>query len=212
MVQQSTIAMTRKTELVRILDVFGKRYTKLANSEKCVDKESMKMAAELEQKKRAMINLTLKLEGLQEELQTYKELPSILKQCQIDNEQTKEELRKMKAKYQQVTDSLVYHTGLRKDLSKECFHRLKENEKLKHDMELLRIKLHESLEKAQPSRQAVESVLLQEEKQRVILITKQKDEYKAEVERLKQEVIVITRECDQLSLWLIKWNNIQQVD
>jgi hypothetical protein len=34
---------------------------------------------------------------------------------------------------------LVYHTSLKKDLNKEFFHMHKENEGLKHQMELLRI-------------------------------------------------------------------------
>ena len=39
---------------------------------------------------------------------------------------------------------------------------------------------------------------MQEEKQQVILITKEKDDFKAEVERLIQEVIVITGERNHL--------------
>ena len=104
--------MTRETELVRTLDIFGRKYTILANSKKCVEKENVKTATDLEKRKCAWVNLTLETEGLQEELQTYKELPSTLKQCQLDYEQTKEELCKLKAEYQQATDSLVYYTKL----------------------------------------------------------------------------------------------------
>jgi hypothetical protein len=106
-VQQSTTALSKETELIRTLDVFGKPYTFLANSKKRVEEEKMKMVAALELKKRAFVNLTLETEGLQEELQTYKELPSTLKQRQLDNDQLKEELHKLKAEYQKVTDSLV---------------------------------------------------------------------------------------------------------
>ena len=68
MFQQATITLSRETELVRTLDLFCKRYTLLANSKKCVDEENVKMAADLEQKKRALVNLTLETEGLPEEL------------------------------------------------------------------------------------------------------------------------------------------------
>ena len=99
MFQQATITLSRETELVRTLDLFGKRYTLLANSKKHVDEESVKMAVDLEQMKRVFVNLTLETEGLREELQTYKEMPSIFKQRQLDNKQTKEELCKLKANY-----------------------------------------------------------------------------------------------------------------
>ena len=42
--------------------------------------------------------------------------------------------------------------------------------------------------------------MVQEEKQKVILITKEKDDFKAEVERFIQEVIVITSERDNLKV------------
>jgi uncharacterized protein YxeA len=98
-VQQSTTALSKETESIRSLDIFGKRYTFLANSKKRVEEEKMKMVADLELKKRAFVNLTLETEGLREELQTYKELPSTLKKRQLDNDQLKEELHKLKAKY-----------------------------------------------------------------------------------------------------------------
>ena len=139
MFQQATITLSRETELVRTLDLFGKRYTLLANSKKRVDEESVKMAVDLEQMKRVFVNLTLETEGLREELQTYKEMPSIFKQRQLDNKQTKEELCKLKANYQKATNSLVYYTKLKKDLNIDSFNLHKENEKLLHDMELLRI-------------------------------------------------------------------------
>ena len=141
-VQQATTAMSRETELVQILDVFGKKYTFLANSKKHMEEENVKMAVDLELKKRALVNLTLEIERLREELQTYKELPSTLKQRQLDNEQMKEELHKLKADYQKATDSLVYHTKFKKDLNKEFFYEHKKKEKLKHEMELLRIQHH----------------------------------------------------------------------
>ena len=60
----------------------------------------------------------------------------------------KEELHKLKADYQKATDSLVYHTKFKKDLNKEFFYEHKKKEKLKHEMELLRIQHHKSLQKA----------------------------------------------------------------
>ena len=68
MVQQATTAMSRETELVQILDVFGKKYTFLANSKKHMEEENVKMAVDLELKKRALVNLTLEIERLREEL------------------------------------------------------------------------------------------------------------------------------------------------
>ena len=185
MVQQATTTLSREMELVQTLNIFGKRYTFLANSKNRVEEENVKMAADLELKRCALINLTLETEGLREELQTYKELPSILKQRQLDKNQMKEELHKLKADYQKATDSLVYHTKLKKDLNKDFFQLHKEKEKLLHDMELLRIQHHESLQRAQSTRQTTESVMLQEKEQQVILITKKKDECKAAMERLK---------------------------
>jgi hypothetical protein len=38
-----------------------------------------------------------------------------------------------------VTDTLVYQTRLKKDLNQEFFHIHKENEKLKHQIELTKI-------------------------------------------------------------------------
>jgi hypothetical protein len=167
--------LNKKIELIQILDVFGKRYTFLANSKKRVEEEKVKMAADLELKKHVFVNLTLETEELKEELKVYKELPSTLKQRQLDNDQLKEELYKLKAEY---------HTGLKKDLNKEFFHIHKENEKLKHQMELLRIKHHASLQEAQSNRQIVELGMLQEKEKQVILITKERDEYQAKVEQL----------------------------
>jgi hypothetical protein len=41
------------------------------------------LTADVERNKRAMLSMTLELEGMKEELQTYKELSSTLKQGQI---------------------------------------------------------------------------------------------------------------------------------
>jgi hypothetical protein len=87
-----------------------------------------------------------------------------------------------------VTDSLVYHIGLKKYLNKEFFHIHKENETLKHQMELLRIQHHASLQEAQSNQQTAELRMLQETEQQVILITKERDEYQTRVEQLSQEV------------------------
>jgi predicted nucleic acid-binding Zn-ribbon protein len=156
-----------------VIEVFGKRYTLLADSKKRVEEEKVKIAVELELRKRAFVNLTLEMEELKEELTVYKELPSTLKQRQLDNDQLKEELHKLQAEYQKITDSLVYHTSLKKDLNKEFFHMHKENEGLKHQMELLRIRHHENLQEVRSTRQSAESGMLQKREQQVMLITKE---------------------------------------
>jgi hypothetical protein len=186
--QQLSHSGSKKSELCRVIEVFGKRYTLLADSKKRVEEEKVKIAAELELRKRAFVNLTLEMEELKEELTVYKELPSTLKQRQLDNDQLKEELHKLQAEYKKVTDSLVYHTSLKKDLNKEFFHIHKENEGLKHQMELLRIRHHENLQEVQSTRQSTESGMLQEREQQVILFTKERDEVQARVEVLSQQV------------------------
>jgi hypothetical protein len=158
MAQQLSHSGSKESEACRVIEVFGKRYTLLANSKKRVEEEKVKIAAELE---------------LREEFKVYKELPSTLKQRQLDNDQLKEELHKLQAEYQKVTDSLVYHTSLKKDLNKEFFHMHKENEGLKHQTELLRIRHHENLQEVQSTRQSAETGMLQEREQQVILVTKE---------------------------------------
>jgi hypothetical protein len=150
MAQQLSHSGSKESEACRVIEVFGKRYTLLANSKKRVEEEKVKIAAELE---------------LREEFKVYKELPSTLKQRQLDNDQLKEELHKLQAEYQKVTDSLVYHTSLKKDLNKEFFHMHKENEGLKHQTELLRIRHHENLQEVQSTRQSAETGMLQEREQ-----------------------------------------------
>ena len=130
--------------MIRTLDIFGKRYTKLADSKKRVEEEKMSLVAELELRKRNVVNLTVELEGLKALLQIYKELPSTLKQRQIDNTRQQEELHKLKAEYQEATESLVRLTSLKKDLSQECVFQRKENERLKMDVDQLKIKLHKA--------------------------------------------------------------------
>jgi hypothetical protein len=186
--QQTSHSVSKESELCKVIEIFGKRYTLLANSKKRLEEEKVKMAAELELRKRAFVNLTLETKELKEELKVYKELPSTLKQRQLDNDQLREELHKLKVEYKKVIDSLVYHTGLKKDLNKEFFHIHKENEKLKHQMELLKIRHHENLQEAQSNRQTAELGMLQEKEQQVILITKERDKYRARVEQLNREV------------------------
>jgi hypothetical protein len=200
--QQISHSVSKESELCRVIEVFGKRYTLLADSKKRVEEEKVKMAADLELRKRAFVNLTLEMEELKEELKVYKELPSTLKQLQLDNDHPKEELHKLQVEYQEVTDSLVYHTSMKKDLNKEFFHIHKENERLKHQMELLKIRHHENLQEAQSNRQTTELGMLQEKEQQVILITKERDEYQARVEALSQQA---TSQFDRFQTLI--WNH-----
>jgi hypothetical protein len=200
--QQISHSVSKESELCRVIEVFGKRYTLLADSKKRVEEEKVKMAAELELRKRAFVNLTLEMEELKEKLKVYKELPSTLKQRQLDNDHLKEELHKLQAEYKKVTDSLVYHMSLKEDLNKEFFHIYKENERLKHQMELLKIRHHENLQEAQSNRQTVELGMLQEKEQQVILITKERDEYQAHVEALSQQA---TSQFDRFQTLI--WNH-----
>jgi hypothetical protein len=200
--QQLSYSGSKESEACRVIEVFGKRYTLLANSKKRVEEEKVKIAAELELRKRAFVNLTLEMEELREEFKVYKELPSTLKQCQLDNDQLKEELHKLQAEYQKVTDSLVYHTSLKKDLNKEFFHMHKENEGLKHQMELLRIRHHENLQEVWSTRQSAETRMLQEREQQVILVTKERDEVQARVEVLSRQV---TSQFDRFQTLI--WNH-----
>jgi hypothetical protein len=200
--QQTSHSVSKESELCRVIEVFGKRYMLLADSKKRVEEEKVKMAADLELRKCAFVNLTLEMEELKEELKIYKELPSTLKQHQLDNDHLKEELHKLQVEYQKVTETLVYHTSLKKDLNKEFFHIHKENERLKHQMELLKIRHHENLQEAQSNRQTAELGMLQEKEQQVILITKERDEYQARVEALSQQV---TNQFDRFQTLI--WNH-----
>jgi hypothetical protein len=67
----------------------------------------------------------------------------------------------------------VYQTGLKKDLNQEFFHMHKENEKLKHQIELLKIQHHENLQTARSNRQLTpaDQERLQQQQKEVILIT-----------------------------------------
>jgi uncharacterized protein YxeA len=93
--QQISHSGSKESELCRVIKVFGKRYTLLADSKKRIEEEKVKIAAELELRKRAFVNLTLEMEELREEFKVYKELPSTLKQRQLDNDQLKGELHKL---------------------------------------------------------------------------------------------------------------------
>jgi uncharacterized protein YxeA len=95
--QQLSHSGNKESEAYRVIEVFGKRYTLLANSKNRVEEEKVKIAAELELRKRAFVNLTLEMEELREEFKVYKELPSTLKQRQLDNDQLKGELHKLQA-------------------------------------------------------------------------------------------------------------------
>ena len=147
----SMTGLTKETELIQTLDIFSKKYTKLAGSKKRVEEKKVKLAAELEIRKSVVVNLTMELEELKEELQTYKKLPSTLKLRQLDNARMQEELCKTKVEYQEAIESLVRLTSLKRDLSQECVFKCKENEKLKVDVEKLRIKLHEACHTAELS-------------------------------------------------------------
>jgi hypothetical protein len=46
-------------------------------------------------------------------------LSPILKQRQLDQEKLQEELQKLKAEYRIAMDSLIYHTGHKRDLNRE---------------------------------------------------------------------------------------------
>jgi hypothetical protein len=93
--QQISHSGSKESELCRVIEVFGKRYTLLADSKKRIEEEKIKIAAELELRKLAFVNLTLEMEELREEFKVYKELPSTLKQRQVDNDQLKGELHKL---------------------------------------------------------------------------------------------------------------------
>jgi hypothetical protein len=171
--QSNGALLSRESAVYRAMELSTQRVKKLVADKKKWSEEKVQLTADVERNKRAMLSMTLEMEGMKEELQTYKELPSTLKQRQIDQAQLKEELEKLKAEYRKVTDTLVYHTGLKKDLNQEFFHMHKEHEKLKHQIELLKIQHHENLQTARSNRQLTpaDQERLQQQQKEVILIT-----------------------------------------
>jgi hypothetical protein len=84
----------------------------------------------------------------------------------------------------------VYQTGLKKDLNQEFFHMHKENEKLKHQIELLKIQHHENLQTARSNRQLTpaDQERLQQQQKEVILITNERDELKDMITKAEQHM------------------------
>jgi hypothetical protein len=111
------------------------------------------LTAEVERHKRSMIHMTLETERIWEELQSCKESPSPVQQRQIDQEKLQEEFQKLKTEYKIATDSLVYHTCNSRDLNRELLCLYRENEAVKHQMELMRIQHHNNLQEAQSTQQ-----------------------------------------------------------
>jgi hypothetical protein len=188
--QSSGTLLSRESAVYRAMELSTQRVKKLVADKKKWSEEKVQLTADVERNKRAMLSMTLEMEGMKEELQTYKELPSTLKQRQIDHAQLKEELEKLKAEYQKVTDTLVYQTGLKKDLNQEFFHMHKENKKLKHQIELLKIQHHENLQTARSNRQLTpaDQERLQQQQKEVILITNERDELKDMITKAEQHI------------------------
>jgi predicted RNase H-like nuclease (RuvC/YqgF family) len=101
--QSNGALLSRESAVYRAMELSTQRVKKLVADKKKWSEEKVQLTADVERNKRAMLSMTLEMEGMKEELQTYKELPSTLKQRQIDQAQLKEELEKLKAEYQKVT-------------------------------------------------------------------------------------------------------------
>jgi hypothetical protein len=102
-----------------------------------------------------------------------------------------EELKKLRADYQIISDSLVFYTTNKKELNNKLFHCHKENEDLKHQIEVMQIRHYESLQAAwliQPT-SSVDLELLQQKQREVILITKERDQYKTMANQLNLQMI-----------------------
>jgi hypothetical protein len=54
MAQQISHSRSKESKLCRVIEIFGKRYTLLADSKKRVEEEKVKMVADLELRKRAL--------------------------------------------------------------------------------------------------------------------------------------------------------------
>jgi hypothetical protein len=73
--QQISHSGSKESELCRVIEVFGKRYTLLVDSKKRIEEEKVKIAVELELRKRAFVNLTLEMEELREEFKVTRNCP-----------------------------------------------------------------------------------------------------------------------------------------
>jgi predicted RNase H-like nuclease (RuvC/YqgF family) len=77
--QSSGEPLSRESAVYRAMELSIQRVQKLVADKKKWPEEKVQLTTDVERNKRAMLNMTLKLEGMKEEFQTYKELPSTLK-------------------------------------------------------------------------------------------------------------------------------------
>jgi hypothetical protein len=75
--------LSRNNALCRAIELSEQRLHKVLTAKKKLEEEKVQFTDEVEQHKRPLINMTLEMESMREELQTYKELPSTLKQRQL---------------------------------------------------------------------------------------------------------------------------------
>jgi predicted nucleic acid-binding Zn-ribbon protein len=166
--------INKESAIYQAMELSACQIEKLITGRKTMEEEKVKLTADVQRNKRAILAMTLELEGMKEELQTYRQLPTNLAQSQIDHNQLKEDFQKLKGEYQQANDSLVYYSGLRKDLNQNYFKIHKENEELKNQIENLRVQLHAAVDGQSSNRQDLAAELKQKE-QEVILITSERD-------------------------------------
>jgi predicted nucleic acid-binding Zn-ribbon protein len=183
--QKSGEFLSKESAIYRAMELSTHRIQKMMATKQTMEEEKVKLTADVERSKRAMLTMTLEMEGMKEELQTYRQISSTFEQSQIDHTQLKEDFQKLKAEHQNATESLVYFSGIRKDLNKDYYKIHKENEGLKHKIETLRSELHQALYGEQSNRHNP-TAELQQKQQEVILITSEKD-------RLQQEVDTATQ-------------------
>jgi hypothetical protein len=62
--QQTNQPVSKKSELCRTIELYNQRYNKLATAKERVEEEKVKLTSNIKQYRRAMINLTLEVEGL----------------------------------------------------------------------------------------------------------------------------------------------------
>ena len=62
--QQINQPVSKKNELCRTIEFYNQRYNKLATAKEKIEEEKVKLTSNVKQYRRAVINLTLEVEGL----------------------------------------------------------------------------------------------------------------------------------------------------
>jgi hypothetical protein len=87
--QKSGECISKESAIYRAMELSACQIEKLTARRKTMEDEKVKLTADVQRNKCAMLAMTLEMEGLKEELQAYRQLPTNVAQSQIDHDQLK---------------------------------------------------------------------------------------------------------------------------